>query len=350
MILNRRKFIFISLINLITFNTSKSHSEVKADLTLNNKIRLGKGNISHLAELKSFNYHLKENIYDSFPLWDFTSGMSNFQYHAFDEINGHLYTLQHSSTNGKGGKISRFPMANNGKVKAIDSQDYCHSVGHQMLSVENLKNGTVKLWSAKGIYSSLSVIRFDYCPNESPKNIEEFIVFNPEEFGKFYPTGNLSYDQKWLIVRGKSKMNSSYKGYNCIAVFQVEKLINNKEREAWHLAEYVWPYEFYDNDPKSNNNPQSIVCDGNHIFLIFGPREIDKQNIIKKYTLTGDIVAPEANLNIGIKEAKELSDGTSNEIEGAQFLKVNKNTPPALTLGYVRGGPVFYKGIELVPY
>lgn len=345
MLLTRRYFLMNSVAALFSLDIFKVYSNEK---------KLLKENIfTNLLNLKktppiSFNYHLQRNISSSIRLWDFGIKMSNFQYHSFDEPNRILYTLQHSSTNSRGGKISRFPLSPSKNNHAIDFQDYSPLVGHQMLSIENLADGSVKIWAAKGLYASRSIIRFDYSPNNPLKDVQEFIVFNPDDFGDFYPTGNLSYDQKWLIVRGKSKLESKYKGYNCIAIFELSKLVNSTCMEAWNLASYIWPYDFYEGNVNTNINPQSIVSDGNHIYLIFGPRDINKTNEIKKYNFLGKMINPSSIVNLGIMEARTQSFGKVNEIEGAQFLQIKPNTPPVLTLGYVRGGPVLFKSIEII--
>lgn len=345
MIYTRRKALLYSAATLLSLSvknavSSNSYSDIVSGLLEQNN--------KHSYKFYPFDYVLKPSISSGVTVWDFGKRMSNFQYHAFDEINGFMYTLQHSSSNSNGGKITRFPLRFSEKPHPIDEQEFSTSIGHQMLSIENTNDGNVKIWSAKGLFSSYSVIRFDYCPHGQPQNIQEFVVFNPEEFGEFYPTGNLSYDQKWLIVRGKSKKESKYNGFNCVAVFNIEKLLKYEGSDVWHLADFIWPYDFYENDPETNNNPQSIVSDGNSIYLIFGPREINKENIIRKYSFSGKLLEPATIINVGVAQAQRLSEGTSNEIEGAQFLKIKKNQAPFLTLGYVRGGPVYYKGISLI--
>lgn len=281
--------------------------------------------------------------------WDFGVGMHNFQYHAFDTVNSHLYTLQHSTNDNKGGKVSRFDIKNIGKEQiAIDAQRYDNEIGHQMLSVENI-GSEVKLWAAKGLQESYSIIRFNYTPDALASNIEEYVVFDPKIFGSFYITGNLSFDQKWVIVRGKSRDDSKYNGLNCIAIFNLKKLINNGPGHAWHLADYLWTYNFYENNPKNIEiNPQSIFSDGKFIFLLFGPIDVNKPNLLRIYSFDGKLVFESSELKLGKNDALITSRGKANEMEGAQLVKLPSEDNLALTIGYVRGGPEYHKGIYVI--
>lgn len=296
----------------------------------------------------SFNFNkLFDAITSSRTAWDFGSGMHNFQYHAFDELNRHLYTLQHSTSNDKGGKISRFAMDTEGnKVHVIDSQMFDTNIGHQMLSVENVGD-KVKLWTAKGIQESLSVIRFDYTPHGSPQNIQEFILFDPDIFDEVYLTGNLSFDKKYLIARGKSKKESIYKGYNCLSIFEIERLLQQKEGKSWHLADTTWPYDYYLNNKKNTSiNPQSIISWNGVIYIFFGPIDINKPNIFRAYTYDGKLLyeSPEISLGKGFNKNNQRA----NEIEGAQFIRTSSGKT-SLTIGYVKGGDELQKGIYISP-
>ncbi|CAM3807867.1 hypothetical protein ITX54_04255 [Rouxiella silvae] len=300
------------------------------------------------SENKMF-YDFDKRINNSIVGWDFGLGMHNFQYHAFDTINRHLYTLQHFTRDSKGGKISRFNMdISGGELRALDAQHYDTDIGHQMLSVENSDHG-VKLWAAKGLQESLSVIRFNYTPSGVASNIEEYTMLDPNEFGSFYITGNLSFDQKWVIVRGKSKESSKFNGMNCIAIFDLEKLVKHGPGNVWHLAKYIWPYDYYQNNPKNTGiNPQSIFSDGKYIYLLFGPSDITKPNLLRLYSFEGQLLHQSSALKFGREEALKLSDGISNELEGAQIVRLSPQSKPVLTIGYVRGGPKYYKGIYIV--
>lgn|GEM_PF-1558049 len=281
--------------------------------------------------------------------WDFGKGMHNFQYHAFDVENSYLYTLQHSTNNNNGGKVSRFNMNNIGRKQvAVDAQSYDLNIGHQMLSVEHY--GTeVKLWAAKGLQESYSLIRFDYTPDGLASNIEEYVMFDPQKFGSFYITGNLSVDEKWVIVRGKRPKNSINDGMNCIAIFSLKKLVNNGPGNVWHLAEHIWDYDFYQNNPINTDiNPQSVFSDGKYIFMLFGPLDINKPNLLRAYTFDGNLIFESSELKLGKKQAFNSSLGQANELEGAQLVQLTPDSKVSLTIGFVRGGPVYYKGIYLI--
>lgn len=292
--------------------------------------------------------NLERAINNAFLGWDFKTGMHNFQCHAFDTINRHIYTLQHSTNNDNGAKITRFNMDKLGSnLHDIDTQGFDIRIGHQMLSIEH--NSSVKLWTAKGPQESLSVIRFDYCPNGNAKNVEEYFLFNPEIFGSFYLTGNLSSDQKWIIVRGKSKDSSDYKGKNCIAIFERDKVLKHGPGNVWHLVEHIWPYDYYQRNSKNTSiNPQSIFSEGKYVYLIFGPLDINKPNLIRKYSLQGELIDESSELTLGKREALQISNGLANELEGAQLVDFLPNSRPFLTIGFVRGGPVYYKGVYII--
>lgn len=300
--------------------------------------------------LPKFNFDLTPHENNGYVLLDFDTGMSNFQYHAFDELKREMYTLQHSVFNRHGGKITRFSMDGFEKLNLIDYQKYDLRIGHQMLSIENLDNGNSKLWVAKGPLESLSVLRFSYSSLSGPQLIEEFELFDPTEFGDFLVTGCLSYDQSKLIVRGRSRENSRFKGKNCIAIFDLKKLIKHGPGKVWHLVNKIWTYEHYSHHDKlySNVNPQSIVSDGYYVYLIFGPLDINLPNYIRQYTLDGDLIYQTPELKVGYHIARNLSEGVANEFEGAQFLRLSPDTSPVLTIGYVRGGPKYYKGIYVI--
>lgn len=296
----------------------------------------------------AFKYRIPDDMGSSIPRWSFGTGMHNFQYHAFDEINRSLYTLQHSSFNLDGGKITRFPMDSDGEMEFIDAQSYNPTIGHQFLSVEYQSDGDIKLWAAKGPKESLSLVRFNYNADGKPLNLEEYILFDHRVFGCFYMTGCISYDQKWIIVRGRSRPDSKYFGYNCIAIFNLKKLLEHGPGCCFHLAEHFWVIDHYLSDSKhSNINPQSIISDGYYIYVLYGPSHIELQNILRKYNFNGDIVFELNNLDVGKVDAMTKSDGHSNEIEGAQFIKINDG-PPVLTIGLIQGGPLLYKNIYIV--
>lgn len=300
--------------------------------------------------LSTFNFDIKSHENTGYVLWDFHSGMSNFQYHAFDELKREMYTLQHSAFNRHGGKICRFSMDSFEKLNLIDYQKYDPRIGHQMLSIENLDNGNSKVWVAKGPLESLSVLRFSYSSLNGPQFIEEFELFDPADFGDFFVTGCLSYDQSKLIVRGRSKEKSRFKGKNCIAIFDLKKLLKNGPGKVWHLVNEIWTYDHYSFENKiySNINPQSIVSDGNYVYLIFGPLDINLPNYIRQYTLDGRLIYQTPELKVGYHIAKKLSEGVANEFEGAQFLRLSPDASPILTIGYVKGGPKYYKGIYAI--
>lgn len=303
-----------------------------------------------ILPLLTFKFDLASHESNGYVLWDFDSGMSNFQYHAFDELKREMYTLQHSAFNRNGGKICRFSMDFFGKINLIDWQDYDPRVGHQMLSIENLDNGNSKVWVAKGPMESLSVLRFSYSSSKGPLFIEEFQLFDPSDFGDFFITGCLSYDQSMLIVRGRSRESSRFKGKNCIAIFDVKMLLKNGPGKAWHLVSKIWTYDHYSFDNKiyTNVNPQSIVSDGSYVYLIFGPLDINVPNYIRQYTLDGVLIYQTPELKIGYHIAKKLSKGVANEFEGAQFLRLSPSASPVLTIGYVKGGPKYYKGVYVL--
>lgn len=299
-------------------------------------------------ELRLFN-SITNSINSGVVGWDFGTGMHNFQYHAFDVKNSHLYTLQHSTQNNEGGKISRFDMNNMGREQiSIDAQKYDIKIGHQMLSVEHSISG-VKLWAAKGLQESCAIIRFDYNPHGLASNIEEYIMFDPSLFGSFYITGNISLDQKWIILRGKSKRRGIYFGMNFMAIFDLKKVVNHGPGNVWHLAEYMWPYDYYQHNPKNLSiNPQSVFSEGKYIFMLFGPLDINKPNLLRVYSFDGHILFQSPELKLGMNSNTQISTDMANEMEGAQIYQLSPSSKPVLTIGFVRGGPEYNKGIYII--
>lgn len=282
--------------------------------------------------------------------YNFGTGMSNFQAHAFDEVNGYLYTLQHSDSGdgGAGGpaKVSRFRLSGGEGPNApilVDAQNDSYLLEHQTLSVEYLPSGATKLWTGIGPKFSRGMCRFDYVASGAPANVENFELFDPSVFALAHATGSISYDQKWLVCRGLSAVGSIYGGKSCIAVFDLAELAAAGPGNRWSLAKWMWPIDDY--APDGVSDPQAVLCDGKSVYTLFGPLDINLPNIIRQYTLDGVLIEESPEILIGKADSAALSDGLANEWEGAAFVRIRPEMPPVLTVGYVQGQPTFYKRI-----
>lgn len=281
-------------------------------------------------------------------LCDFGKGMSNFQSHAFDEKNRHIYVLQHSDK-GTGGpaRITRFALDSGVIPRPIDAQEPTFEFGHQTLDVEYEPAGSVKLWAAIGPKFSLGVARFNYRPFGMPTQIEKYVLFHPDVFINAHCTASISYDQRYLVARGLSRRASRYGGKNCVAVFNLQKLTQFGPGDRWDCAEEIWPMDDYPSTEKID--PQAIVSDGLTVLVLYGPLSIDLPNIIRRYSIDGRLLMEELSVELGKQDSMSLSEGLANEFEGAKYARLPPFNKPVLTIGMVQGGPTYFKRIWATP-
>lgn len=267
---------------------------------------------------------------------------------AFDEVGnsgvGHVYTM-HLTGSGASevSYISQYSMAGEPGVSkaALGVSNSSAQLGHQGLALEQLNNGTVKLWSSVRYEATnypnghRQVVRFNYAGNAANvSNVETFTLFGAE----FAYTGNsvipaISYCQRFLVVLGRKASRDFW-----VRVFDLPALI------AGGPGDYSdkWLYEFnvdrdilLDDVSGAFRPVQGVACDGASVYILSGNSSLNGKRI-DRYSLDGRLEQSQANISVGLNEA--TAEGTFYEPEALAMIRPNFNAPPALCMVIVSAG------------
>jgi hypothetical protein len=281
--------------------------------------------------------------------WGIGEGLGHgfLQSFAFDEVGRYLYTLQHSyKPPGTPAIIRRWTMDGPPSMagREVDHMAGSLVLGHQTLFLERTKHNKVKVWAAAIPERALRICRFDYVPNGEPGNIEYYNVFDSVADGKATITANLSYDSKWLIIRGRRAGTTT----SVVKVFDFKSFVAAGPGDRSGEAKYVWEYQPVVQEGKVTSL-QGLASDGTYIYLVFSDSAINKPNLIRKYTLDGRLVSETPELMVGKLEAARIGAGHHNEMEGGTFVRLSPGGPPRLVVGMILGGgPTLVKRLYIL--
>lgn len=245
---------------------------------------------------------------------------------TFDERNRQMYVLE-------AGAITLYPMDSGVGVNPISASLIDGTaIGHQGLSIEPFTT-PIKLWTTS--YSlGRAACRFSYTPN---------VAINVGDVYELFPTGTfanstsctptVSQDGRFLIAHG-TRFGTQ------IGVVRVFDLAAMVQRGAGnHTDKFL--YEWETQSLADASNPmQGLACDGTYVYMNAGGTGFtaDVNKRLHVYTIKGELVYKDNNLQVGRAAALLDPNGTRFEPEGLAMLMATGGKP-ALTMGILSGDP-----------
>lgn len=227
-----------------------------------------------------------------------------------------FYTLEQHKI-GRGFTPTIFHYVDN-KPKII-YQD--KDIGHQGFSLEAKRDDSVIFWTSYKD-NPLSALRFELDSNNNVVHKTEVIVFPPQYNAKNETIPTISSDNKFLIVRGRTKSRVMF-----IRVFELDKIekdIKNNNSETVDVSpkyKYTWllPTSTLINDDASLRPLQAMASEGTHVSILYGNAKINSKTLFT-YTMNGKLINKNTSINMGKDMAEADQGGYFYEPEGISFL------------------------------
>ncbi|MCE5976006.1 phage baseplate protein [Pseudomonas sp. JR33AA] len=262
-------------------------------------------------------------------------GRNGIQSFAFDERNRTVYTLHLTGMKAGGASIiNNYPLDQAvSKVSQGASDPVNDVVGHQGLGIEYLPDSEVRLWST---YQKdfRQVVRFSYLEGQPVKNVEVFRLFGNDFKTHVSATPAISTDQKYLIAAGRKKDT----GDQVVRVWKLADLVRGG------VGDYSqrWTYEWSVQDVIDSQHPlQGIASDGRRVWIVAGNSKIDVPKHLAVYTLDGQVI--DKNFDVELGQAQARMDGVGKEFEPEGLALINEGGKQYLCVGVVSGDKGFRK-------
>ncbi|RII75922.1 phage baseplate protein [Pseudomonas monteilii] len=258
------------------------------------------------------------------------NGIQSF---AFDERNRTVYTLHLTGMKAGGASIiNMYPLDEGVSKKSLGASNPVNDVvGHQGLGIEYIAGDEVRLWST---YQKdfRQVVRFSYSEGQPVGDVEVFRLFGNDFKTYVSATPAISTDQKYLIAAGRKKDT----GAQVIRVWKLSDLVNGG------VGDYSqrWVYEWGVEDLIDSQHPlQGIASDGRRVWIVAGNSNIDVSKHLAVYTLDGQTI--DKNLDVELGQDQARIDGAGREFEPEGLALINEGGKLYLCVGVVSGDKGF---------
>ncbi|NWL44918.1 hypothetical protein DM819_03320 [Pseudomonas hunanensis] len=262
-------------------------------------------------------------------------GRNGIQSFAFDERNRTVYTLHLTGMKAGGASIiNNYPLDQAvSKVSLGASNPINDVVGHQGLGIEYLADNEIRLWST---YQKdfRQVVRFSYLEGHPVKDVEVFRLFGYDFKTHVSATPAISTDQKYLIAAGRKKDT----GEQVVRVWKLADLVRGG------VGDYSkrWTYEWSVQDVIDSQHPlQGIASDGRRVWIVAGNSKIDVSKHLAVYTLDGQVI--DKNFDVELGQVQARMDGVGKEFEPEGLALINDGGKLYLCVGVVSGDKGYRK-------
>lgn len=258
------------------------------------------------------------------------NGIQSF---AFDERNRTVYTLHLTGMKSGGASIINSYSLDEGiSKKSLGASNPINNVvGHQGLGVEYIAGNEVRLWST---YQKdfRRVVRFSYTEGQPVGDVEVFRLFGDDFKTYVSATPAISMDQKYLIAAGRKKDT----GGQVVRVWKLADLVRGGEGDYSQR----WTYEWGVQDLIDSQHPlQGIASDGRRVWIVAGNSNIDVSKHLAVYTLDGQTI--DENLDVELGQDQARIDGFGREFEPEGLALINDGGKLYLCVGVVSGDKGF---------
>ena len=243
---------------------------------------------------------------------------------AIDEVNRHIYMLM-----GDPNEIGRFDLDGPLQQAAEEATLTTTLIAHQSLAVENLVDGTSKLWT--GSDDPGYAIRFSFVDGAEPDETEKYRLFEDDSYASCSYV--VSSDGRFLVGVQPSQVPDVWQP-NLVRVWSLPDLIAAGAGDHRETYLYQWQpaADQFPNTPEIYPI-QSLACDGAYVYLLSGYAYTAYPPKIYAYNIsTGEIASRGDDLEVGQADAALVSDGLTSEPEGLVIVKLEHTGQDALAL------------------
>lgn len=245
--------------------------------------------------------------------------LKSLQSFAYDRQSNLLYT-QFVQRRGSVEFSSIWRFAIEGRrARLIDKQLPSYLLGHQSLALGAVEE-KAKLWMPSP-GESRSAIRFTYCPDDQPQDIEVFTLFD-DRFDAVGVSLAISDDKKWLVAASRIPTDRGHQ--KVVRVFDFDDVSRVRAGgDCKHIFEWNLP-------TKKGLPLQGLACEGGRVWSCFGTSAIGEEKPLFVHSLQGELLAKLDDLEVGRLDAMRLPNVTNYEPEGLAVILHNDHKSMAV--------------------